>query len=176
MEVTSAVHSIGSLNFQTRFSQLEKLNNNGTFFLSTRTTTTQNNSLLHGYLHPVNNLTTKNNGGYAINHSSNSKSVIIKSTSSPTSTETSESLSEVEKIKQNCLKWKWKGQYSINYFVSSDSDSPQPNHPPLLLVHGFGASIPHWRRYVLFLSSHPLIIFIYINTIIFVYHFSIFFV
>lgn len=147
MEVTSAVHSIWSLNLQTRSSQVEKLNN-GTLFLTTRTTTAQKSSLLHGNLHPINHIITKSNVGYGTNHSSYSKSVIIKSTSSPTSIETSESLSEVETIKQKCLKWKWKGQYSINYFVSSDSDSPQPNLPPLLLVHGFGASIPHWRRYL----------------------------
>ncbi|KAH9781849.1 hypothetical protein KPL71_008635 [Citrus sinensis] len=41
--------------------------------------------------------------------------------------------------------WKWKGQYSINYLVSSTPNS-HPDSPPLLLVHGFGASIPHWRR------------------------------
>ncbi|ESR55174.1 hypothetical protein CICLE_v10021643mg [Citrus x clementina] len=37
--------------------------------------------------------------------------------------------------------WKWKGQYSINYLVSSTPNS-HPDSPPLLLVHGFGASIP----------------------------------
>jgi hypothetical protein len=147
MEVTSAVHSVRFLHLQTRFSQLERLNNNnnnnGPLFISTKTTT-QNNSLLH-----TNQLSRKNNSGYYLNYGSYSKSVIINSTSSAiTSAETSGSLSEVEKIKQKCLKWKWKDQYSINYFVSSDSDSPQLNHPPLLLVHGFGASIPHWRRYV----------------------------
>ncbi|KAE8729574.1 Isoflavone-7-O-methyltransferase [Hibiscus syriacus] len=48
----------------------------------------------------------------------------------------------LSQIKEKCSKWQWKGQYSINYFVSSSS----PSSPPLLLVHGFGASIPHWRR------------------------------
>jgi len=137
MEVTSAVHSVGFLK------QLERFNTtNGPLFLSTKITTPKN-TLLHCYLHP-NHLTTKNNGG----RTRNSKSVIINSTSSATSIETSGpgSLSEVEKIKQKCLKWKWKGEYSINYFVSSDS--AKSNNPPLLLVHGFGASIPHWRRYV----------------------------
>jgi hypothetical protein len=140
MEVTSAVHSVRFLHLQTRFSQLERLNNNnnnnGPLFISTKTTTQNKyNSLLH-----TNQLSRKNNSGYGLNYGCYSKSVIINSTSG--------SLSEVEKIKQKCLKWKWKDQYSINYFVSSDSDSPQLNHPPLLLVHGFGASIPHWRRYV----------------------------
>ena len=49
----------------------------------------------------------------------------------------------VSEIKEKCGKWQWKGQYSINYFVSS---SNAESNPPLLLVHGFGASIPHWRR------------------------------
>jgi len=153
MEVTSAVHSVGFLK------QLERLNTtNGPLFLTTKNTAPKN-TLLHCYLHP-NHSSTKNNGS----RTRNSKSVIIKSTSSSSaaSIETSGSLSEVEKIKQKCLKWKWKGEYSINYFVSSDSSDS--NHPPLLLVHGFGASIPHWRRYVFFphiffLNSHPLIFF-----------------
>jgi pimeloyl-ACP methyl ester carboxylesterase len=55
---------------------------------------------------------------------------------------------EIKEIRERCKKWLWKGQFSINYFVSCNSDS-QPNPgPPLLLVHGFGASIPHWRRLV----------------------------
>uniref|UniRef100_A0A2P2KXX5 Uncharacterized protein MANES_16G046800 n=1 Tax=Rhizophora mucronata TaxID=61149 RepID=A0A2P2KXX5_RHIMU len=51
-------------------------------------------------------------------------------------------------LRESCKKWLWKGQYSINYFVSSSTTGaslPNPN-PPLLLVHGFGASILHWRR------------------------------
>ncbi|WJX19011.1 hypothetical protein P8452_08750 [Trifolium repens] len=152
MEVTSAVHSVRFLHLQTRFSQLERLNNNnnGPLFISTRTTTQNKYNSLH-----TNQLSRKNNSGYYLNYGSNSKSVIINSTSSATtSAETSGSLSEVEKIKQKCLKWKWKDQYSINYFVSSDSESSQLNLPPLLLVHGFGASIPHWRRNITTLSQN----------------------
>lgn len=52
---------------------------------------------------------------------------------------------EVNEIRESCKMWKWKGQYSINYLVSSTPNS-HPNSPPLFLVHGFGASIPHWRR------------------------------
>ncbi|KAK9200358.1 hypothetical protein WN944_015555 [Citrus x changshan-huyou] len=52
---------------------------------------------------------------------------------------------EVNEIRESCKMWKWKGQYSINYLVSSTPNS-HPDSPPLLLVHGFGASIPHWRR------------------------------
>ncbi|XP_010999521.1 PREDICTED: pheophytinase, chloroplastic [Populus euphratica] len=53
---------------------------------------------------------------------------------------------EIKEIRERCKKWLWKGQFSINYFVSCNSDSQSNPGPPLLLVHGFGASIPHWRR------------------------------
>ena len=59
------------------------------------------------------------------------------------SAESGGSVLGVSEIKEKCSKWQWKGQYSINYFVSS---SNAESNPPLLLVHGFGASIPHWRR------------------------------
>lgn len=59
---------------------------------------------------------------------------------------------EVREIKEKSKKWLWKGQYSINYFVSHPHDeeknSGSHTNPPVLLVHGFGASIPHWRRFV----------------------------
>ncbi|GFP81430.1 uncharacterized hydrolase yugf [Phtheirospermum japonicum] len=53
---------------------------------------------------------------------------------------------EVSEIVAKCRKWVWRG-YTINYFVypESNSDTAAMN-PPLLLVHGFGASIAHWRR------------------------------
>ncbi|MDX2096530.1 MAG: alpha/beta fold hydrolase, partial [Leptolyngbyaceae cyanobacterium bins.59] len=38
--------------------------------------------------------------------------------------------------------WTWRGQ-SI-YYVQAGQ--PQPDRPPLLLVHGFGASTDHWRK------------------------------
>lgn len=38
--------------------------------------------------------------------------------------------------------WQWRGQ-SI-YYVQAGKRSSQ--HPPLLLVHGFGASTDHWRK------------------------------
>lgn len=79
------------------------------------------------------------------------------STSSTTTTslESSDAVLGLEFIKQSCRKWQWKGEYSINYFVSSDLDLPPSSHngPPLLLIHGFGASIPHWRRYVWIICS-----------------------
>ena len=38
--------------------------------------------------------------------------------------------------------WQWR-QQSI-YYVRAGK--PQPQRPPLLLVHGFGASTDHWRK------------------------------
>jgi pimeloyl-ACP methyl ester carboxylesterase len=38
--------------------------------------------------------------------------------------------------------WQWRGQ-PIHYVVAGE---PQENRPPLLLVHGFGASTDHWRK------------------------------
>ena len=130
MEVTSAVHSVGFLHLQKHLQRL----NNGDLFFSTRPRKVKVPLPCHHHLHPIYSSSAKVG-------SSDRTSVVINSTS-VTSTAT-----EVEKIKQRCLTWQWKGQYSINYFVSSDSpQQSQSNHPALLLVHGFGASIPHWRR------------------------------
>ncbi|KAK4391270.1 hypothetical protein Sango_2190300 [Sesamum angolense] len=53
---------------------------------------------------------------------------------------------DVSEINRKSRKWAWRG-YTISYLVypegSSDVDAV---NPPLLLVHGFGASIAHWRR------------------------------
>lgn len=38
--------------------------------------------------------------------------------------------------------WQWRG-HSIYYVRAGE---PQPQRPPLLLVHGFGASTDHWRK------------------------------
>lgn len=38
--------------------------------------------------------------------------------------------------------WQWRG-HKI-YYVKAGS--PHPNRPPLLLIHGFGASTDHWRK------------------------------
>ncbi|RDX69055.1 Pheophytinase, chloroplastic [Mucuna pruriens] len=143
MEVTSAVSSVGFLHLQTH---VERLNSRA-FFLSTR----PRKAKVPLPCHHANYLSS------AKGCCSNRTSVIINSTSATnTATSAAEgSLSEVEKIKQRCLTWQWKGQYSVNYFVSSDSPLPlHANHPPLLLVHGFGASIPHWRRNIKTLSQN----------------------
>ncbi|KAL1542805.1 pheophytinase, chloroplastic [Salvia divinorum] len=54
---------------------------------------------------------------------------------------------EVSEIVGKCKKWAWRG-YAINYFVYPEisSEAAADVKPPLLLVHGFGASIAHWRR------------------------------
>ncbi|KAH6775118.1 alpha/beta-Hydrolases superfamily protein [Perilla frutescens var. hirtella] len=53
---------------------------------------------------------------------------------------------EVREIDGKCKKWVWKG-YAINYLVYPEiSGDAADVNPPLLLVHGFGASIAHWRR------------------------------
>lgn len=56
---------------------------------------------------------------------------------------------ELGEIKDKYIKWNWKGQYAINYVVSHPDhhEDANINAPPLLLVHGFGASVPHWRRF-----------------------------
>uniref|UniRef100_A0A6N2N245 AB hydrolase-1 domain-containing protein n=1 Tax=Salix viminalis TaxID=40686 RepID=A0A6N2N245_SALVM len=67
-------------------------------------------------------------------------------TGSPSSSSCGGKVLEIKEIEERCRKWIWKGKFSINYFVSCNSDSQSSPGPPLLLVHGFGASIPHWRR------------------------------
>ncbi|KAG7037192.1 yugF [Cucurbita argyrosperma subsp. argyrosperma] len=65
---------------------------------------------------------------------------------------------EVQEIRERSNKWQW-NQYSINYFVSHYQPSQQEHQssvdpPVVLLVHGFGASIPHWRRNISALSQY----------------------
>ncbi|KAK7268975.1 hypothetical protein RIF29_21687 [Crotalaria pallida] len=143
MEVTSAVHTVGFLHSQTQTTpHLKRLLNSRDFFIST---TIRGRRKVHviPYYHHANQINNGVRGGVIFNSTTSA-------TNATTTTETYESLSEVEKIKHKCLTWNWKGQYSINYFVSSDADS---NLPPLLLVHGFGASILHWRRNIKTLSQ-----------------------
>ncbi|CAF2166059.1 hypothetical protein YC2023_090785 [Brassica napus] len=61
---------------------------------------------------------------------------------------------ELAEIGEMSKKWKWKGEYSINYFVKSSPEEVTPASQTVLLVHGFGASIPHWRRNINALSKH----------------------
>ncbi len=45
--------------------------------------------------------------------------------------------------------WTWRDQ-SIHYVVAGE---PHPSRPPLLLVHGFGASTDHWHKNIRGLQS-----------------------
>ncbi|HEY9662437.1 MAG TPA: alpha/beta fold hydrolase [Allocoleopsis sp.] len=45
--------------------------------------------------------------------------------------------------------WQWRG-HSIHYVKAGE---PQSHRPPLLLVHGFGASTDHWRKNLVGLSQ-----------------------
>lgn len=54
---------------------------------------------------------------------------------------------ELEAIYTGCNSWEWKG-YKINYVVEGDGRGPA-----LLLVHGFGASLGHWRRNIRVLAE-----------------------
>ncbi|KAG6543813.1 hypothetical protein Mapa_014653 [Marchantia paleacea] len=53
---------------------------------------------------------------------------------------------ELAAIYANCRKWEWRGN-SINYVV-------QGSGPAVLLVHGFGASIGHWRKNIRVLAKY----------------------
>ncbi|GAA0184325.1 hypothetical protein LIER_31613 [Lithospermum erythrorhizon] len=44
-----------------------------------------------------------------------------------------------------CKKWIWRG-YNINYLMYPSSSNDSASRPALVLVHGFGASVAHWRR------------------------------
>jgi pimeloyl-ACP methyl ester carboxylesterase len=45
--------------------------------------------------------------------------------------------------------WQWRGE-QIYYVRAGETRSP---HPPLLLIHGFGASTDHWRKNIAELSQ-----------------------
>ena len=56
-------------------------------------------------------------------------------------------------IQEKCCKWQWNG-HSITYLVLHPPQ-PRSSNPPLLLVHGFGASIAHWRRFLFLIAFSP---------------------
>uniref|UniRef100_A0A0D3G7Q6 AB hydrolase-1 domain-containing protein n=1 Tax=Oryza barthii TaxID=65489 RepID=A0A0D3G7Q6_9ORYZ len=53
--------------------------------------------------------------------------------------------SSLEELYRSCATWTWRGM-RVNYLVRGEG-------PPLLLVHGFGASVGHWRRNIGVLSE-----------------------
>eukprot|EP01018_Ginkgo_biloba_P025028 Gb_24465 [translate_table: standard] len=73
------------------------------------------------------------------------KKVIIRDEAAPSVCSGSYIGTELEAIYATCTVWQWKG-YKINYAV-------QGTGSPLLLVHGFGASLGHWRRNIKVLAE-----------------------
>uniref|UniRef100_A0A0D9WGL3 AB hydrolase-1 domain-containing protein n=1 Tax=Leersia perrieri TaxID=77586 RepID=A0A0D9WGL3_9ORYZ len=53
--------------------------------------------------------------------------------------------STLEELLRSCRTWTWRGM-RVNYLLKGDG-------PPVLLVHGFGASVGHWRRNIGVLSE-----------------------
>ncbi|KAL5229573.1 hypothetical protein ABZP36_028349 [Zizania latifolia] len=51
----------------------------------------------------------------------------------------------LEELYRSCTTWTWRGM-RVNYLVRGEG-------PPVLLVHGFGASVGHWRRNIGVLSE-----------------------
>ncbi|PWA80300.1 helitron helicase-like domain-containing protein [Artemisia annua] len=60
---------------------------------------------------------------------------------------------KVNEIKGICSKWVWRG-YTINYLKYEGLNGGDKLSPPVLLVHGFGASVAHWRRYKLLICKY----------------------
>ncbi|XP_031479280.1 pheophytinase, chloroplastic-like [Nymphaea colorata] len=54
---------------------------------------------------------------------------------------------ELEDVYRTCKIWRWRG-HAINFSQSGTAEGP-----PLLLVHGFGASVGHWRRNIKVLAE-----------------------
>lgn len=52
---------------------------------------------------------------------------------------------------QNGAYWPWRG-YQVHYTKAGDANA-HPERPPLVLIHGFGASTDHWRKNVAELQS-----------------------
>jgi len=51
----------------------------------------------------------------------------------------------LEELRRSCTTWTWRGM-RVNYLARGQG-------PPVLLVHGFGASVAHWRRNIGVLSE-----------------------
>ncbi|XP_031129544.1 pheophytinase, chloroplastic isoform X2 [Ipomoea triloba] len=58
---------------------------------------------------------------------------------------------QLAEVKALCRNWVWNG-YNINYLVCQASNG-SPSRPAILLVHGFGASVGHWRRNIAVLAK-----------------------
>lgn len=58
-------------------------------------------------------------------------------------------------IKAMCKTWLWRG-HTIKYLIYPPlipGNVSNPPSDPLLLIHGFGASVAHWRRYLLLIMK-----------------------
>ena len=42
--------------------------------------------------------------------------------------------------------WVWRGWQTRYSYLRSQSDSSNLDRPPIIFIHGFGASIEHWRN------------------------------
>ncbi|CAN6333035.1 unnamed protein product [Urochloa humidicola] len=51
----------------------------------------------------------------------------------------------LEELRRGCTTWTWRGM-RVNYLARGQG-------PPVLLIHGFGASVAHWRRNIGVLSE-----------------------
>ena len=49
--------------------------------------------------------------------------------------------------------WVWQGQQT-RYSFLHPPDRDHAKHPPLILLHGFGAAIEHWRKNIPDLSQN----------------------
>nr|GMD09227.1 pheophytinase, chloroplastic [Ipomoea batatas] len=58
---------------------------------------------------------------------------------------------QLSEVKALCRNWEWSG-HNINYLVCQASNG-SPSRPAILLVHGFGASVGHWRRNIAVLAK-----------------------
>nr|GMD06705.1 pheophytinase, chloroplastic [Ipomoea batatas] len=58
---------------------------------------------------------------------------------------------QLAEVKALCRNWEWSG-HNINYLVCQASNG-SPSRPAILLVHGFGASVGHWRRNIAVLAK-----------------------
>ena len=50
--------------------------------------------------------------------------------------------------------WVWRGWQTRYTYQRCSARSNHPNLAPVLLLHGFGASIGHWQHNVEFLATH----------------------
>ncbi|EES19542.1 hypothetical protein BDA96_09G147900 [Sorghum bicolor] len=62
-----------------------------------------------------------------------------------TGTSSAATTTSLEELRRGCSTWTWRGM-RVNYLDRGQG-------PPVLLVHGFGASVAHWRRNIGVLSE-----------------------